>query len=116
MSNRSKEGMVETEHKHQHSIACGHTKIKHEDHIDYLHNGELHHEKNGSWEKCKIPVTDKNPAESKQLPCGCKHTEECGHEMVPHGDHKDYLVNGRLHHVKDGKCYDHGPVEVVAFN
>ncbi len=115
MSNGTKEHAVKGDHSHQHSIACGHTKIKHEDHIDYLHDGELHRENDGKWVKCVIPVTEKNPAESKTLPCGCDHTDACGHEMVPHGDHMDYLVNGRLHHVKNGECYDHGPVEVVTF-
>lgn len=32
---------------------------------------------------------------------------------VPHGDHIDYLVDGRLHHPHDDHCDDHGPVEVV---
>ncbi|MEW5553546.1 hypothetical protein ABGT24_24490 [Peribacillus frigoritolerans] len=26
-------------HNHRHSIACEHTKIRHDDHIDYVHNG-----------------------------------------------------------------------------
>jgi len=116
MSNSSKAQPVEGSHSHQHSIACGHTKIKHKDHIDYLHDGELHRKNKDGWENCSIPITEKNPVEGKPLPCGCSHTEKCGHEMIPHGDHKDYLVNGRLHHVKGGKCYDHGPVEVVNYN
>jgi hypothetical protein len=29
---------------------------------------------------------------------------------VPHGDHVDYLVDGRLHHPHDSHCDDHGPV------
>jgi hypothetical protein len=33
-----------------------------------------------------------------------------GHEQVPHGDHVDYLVDGRLHHPHDDHCDDHGPV------
>jgi hypothetical protein len=28
----------------------------------------------------------------------------------------DYLVNGRLHHVHNGHCEDHGPVEIVTIN
>jgi ethanolamine utilization protein EutQ (cupin superfamily) len=32
---------------------------------------------------------------------------------VPHGDHIDYIVDGRLHHVHDGHCDDHGPVEII---
>ena len=37
----------------------------------------------------------------------------CGHEAVPHGDHVDYLVNGRLHHQHGDHCDDHGPVQIV---
>jgi hypothetical protein len=33
---------------------------------------------------------------------------------VPHGDHVDYLVNGRLHHPHDGHCDDHGPLALAA--
>jgi hypothetical protein len=29
---------------------------------------------------------------------------------VPHGDHKDYLVKGHLHHLHAGHCDDHGPI------
>ncbi len=41
------------------------------------------------------------------------HGPGCGHEAVPHGDHTDYLVDGRLHHPHGDHCDDHGPVEVV---
>lgn len=104
---------VHENHIHKHSIACGHTKIRHGDHIDYVHNGHLHHEHSGHWDECKIPITNSNPDECRALSCGCKHQESCGHEKVPHGDHVDYLVNGRLHHVHGEHCDDHGPVELV---
>ncbi|MCD8501925.1 MAG: hypothetical protein LRY71_09930 [Bacillaceae bacterium] len=45
--------------------------------------------------------------------CGCTHDDDCGHELVPQGDHVDFLVNGRLHHVHGDHCDDHGPVELV---
>eukprot|EP00826_Nyctotherus_ovalis_P061884 TRINITY_DN8857_c0_g2_i3.p1 TRINITY_DN8857_c0_g2~~TRINITY_DN8857_c0_g2_i3.p1 ORF type:complete len:169 (-),score=21.06 TRINITY_DN8857_c0_g2_i3:572-1078(-) len=32
-----------SEHMHYHSEFCGHSKIVHNDHIDFLHNAELHH-------------------------------------------------------------------------
>ena len=44
---------------------------------------------------------------------GHVHGEGCGHEAVPHGDHVDYIVNGRLHHQHGDHCDDHGPVEIV---
>ncbi|GAB1667687.1 hypothetical protein Mh1961_09070 [Mannheimia haemolytica] len=34
-------------HEHEHGEGCGHTAIKHNDHIDYLHDGHLHHNKHG---------------------------------------------------------------------
>ncbi len=104
---------VQHQHNHKHSIACGHTKIKHEEHIDYVHDGHLHHGEDGKWVECKIPVSDLNPNEHNPISCACNHTDDCGHELVPHGDHYDYLVNGRLHHVHDSHCDDHGPVEIV---
>jgi hypothetical protein len=41
------------------------------------------------------------------------HGPGCGHEAVPHGDHVDYLVNGRLHHPHEGHCDDHGSVQLA---
>jgi hypothetical protein len=32
---------------------------------------------------------------------------------VPHGDHFDYLVDGRLHHRHGDHCDDHGPITVL---
>jgi hypothetical protein len=96
-----------------HSNACGHTKIRHGDHTDYLHHGHLHHEHEGHWDECRIEVTATNPAACKPVACGCDHGEDCGHELVPHGDHVDYLVNGRLHHVHGDRCDDHGPVAII---
>lgn len=101
-------------HEHNHSIACGHTKIQHGDHIDYVHEGHLHHEHNGHWDECTIPVSEANPNDEKKLNCGCKHNSSCGHELVPHGDHMDYLVNGKLHHVHGDHCDDHGYIELVS--
>jgi hypothetical protein len=100
-------------HPHQHSEACGHTQIMHQGHIDFLHQDHLHHRHEDHWDQCVIEVSDKNPDECREMECGCTHNEDCGHEKIPHGDHMDYLVNGRLHHVHDGHCDDHGPVEVL---
>ncbi|GAE24658.1 unnamed protein product [Halalkalibacter wakoensis JCM 9140] len=110
----AQEHSIHEKHPHKHSVACGHTKIKHDDHIDYVHNGHLHHEHNGHWDECTIPVSETNPVECVPMNCGCSHDSDCGHELVPHGDHMDYLVNGRLHHVHGDHCDDHGPVELVS--
>ncbi len=102
---------------HVHGEGCGHTAIKHNGHIDYIDNGHLHHPHHDHNEQHVIEVTDKNPDECHPVHncanSGHEHGPGCGHELVPHGDHLDYLVDGRLHHVHDGHCDDHGPVDVV---
>ena len=107
-------------HDHQHGQDCGHTAVKHNDHVDYLHDGHLHHPGSGtSVEHHSIEVSDKNPAgcTSGHVCSGHEeghvHGPNCGHEAVPHGDHTCYLVDGHLHHPHDGHCDDHGPLEVV---
>ncbi|MDF1850691.1 MAG: hypothetical protein P1U85_07660 [Verrucomicrobiales bacterium] len=112
---------IHTNHDHQHGADCGHTAIKHGDHIDYLHDGHLHHqEANGVVEEHVIPVTETNPdgcQDHDHQAChedGHVHGPGCGHEAVPHGDHVDYLVDGHLHHPHGDHCDDHGPVEVVS--
>jgi hypothetical protein len=109
-------------HTHQHGPGCGHTAIKHEGHVDYLHDGHLHHAANGHVHEHAIAVSPANPDGCKpidtnkgkaQHPVKHVHGPGCGHEAVPHGDHVDYLVNGRLHHPHGDHCDDHGPVQVV---
>ncbi len=105
-------------HDHQHSEDCGHTAIKHGDHVDFLHDGHLHHQSaDGVVEEHTIPVTAENPegcTDSAAHADGHVHGPDCGHEAVPHGDHVDYLVDGHLHHPHGDHCDDHGPVEVVS--
>jgi hypothetical protein len=107
-------------HDHAHGPACGHTAVSHEGHVDYLHDGHLHHvAKDGSIEEHALPVTATNPDACTTEhacgghPAGHAHGDGCGHEAVPHGDHTDYLVNGHLHHPHGDHCDDHGPVDVV---
>ena len=104
-------------HDHVHGINCGHTAIRHGDHVDYLHDGHLHHQSNnGVIEEHILAVAATNP-----ITCtgghACNdhstdhvHGDGCGHEAVPHGDHVDYLVDGHLHHQHNGHCDNHGPV------
>ena len=106
------EHTIHENHVHQHGENCGHTQIKHGDHYDYLHDGCLHAAHESHYDECVLPVSDSNPAECKEVSCGCDHNG-CGHETVPHGDHHDYLVNGRLHHHHNGHCDDHGAVTVM---
>ena len=44
-------------HHHEHGEGCGHTAIKHNDHIDYLHDGHLHH-KHGDHYDCLLYTSD----------------------------------------------------------
>lgn len=114
-----KEHSVHSDHSHQHGKNCGHTAIKHDDHIDYIHDGHLHREHEGHFDECHLEVSDKFPA-------GCTnghncsshngshvHGVGCGHEAVPHEDHIDYLVDGHLHHPHNGHCDHHGKLELV---
>ena len=105
-------------HDHDHKDGCGHAKIKHNDHYDYLHDGCLHNEHEGHYDEHSIDVSKTNPDECKPIKDECceddhKHGHDCGHKAIPHGDHTDYIVNGRLHHPHGDHCDDHGPVEVV---
>lgn len=109
------------DHDHTHGPGCGHTAIRHNGHVDYLHDGHLHHPvgtTNGAVEEHRIPVTDENPATCTPGFSGAHdddhvHGPGCGHEAVPHGDHVDYLVDGVLHHPHGDHCDHHGTVEVV---
>ena len=100
---------------HIHREGCGHTAIRHADHIDYLHDGHMHHPHEDHYDEHRIEVSDVNPNECIPISSCADHIHgpNCGHESVPHGDHIDYLVDGRLHHVHDGHCDDHGPIEVL---
>ena len=108
-------------HDHEHGAKCGHTAIQHGDHVDYLHDGHLHHPSGEGTkvEHHKIEVSETNPAHcTPDHKCASHdsdhvHGPGCGHEAVPHGDHICYLVDGHLHFPHEGHCDDHGPLKVV---
>jgi hypothetical protein len=111
---------VHSDHPHVHGASCGHTAVKHGDHIDFLHDGHLHHQTAGGViEEHTLDVDSKNPAAcTSGHSCSGHaashvHGPNCGHEAVPHGDHVDYLVDGHLHHPHNGHCDNHGPVELA---
>ncbi len=110
-------GKPHTQHDHKHGKDCGHTAIKHGDHVDYVHDGHLHCPHGDHYDEHALDVSEQNPGGCHPVhTCadqGHVHGPGCGHEAVPHDDHIDYLVDGRLHHVHDGHCDDHGPVEIV---
>lgn len=104
-------------HPHVHGPDCGHTPIKHEDHVDYLHDGHLHHPHDGHTDCHELDSSGANPvACTPDHACGGHaldhvHGDDCGHPAVPHAGHVDYLVDGHLHHPHSGHCDDHGQVE-----
>jgi hypothetical protein len=101
-------------HTHQHGPDCGHTAVRHGDHVDYLHDGHLHHMHDDHVDEHAIDISDANPVRcTAEIRCSHKHGPGCGHEAVPHGDHVDYLVDGRLHHPHGDHCDDHGPVQLA---
>ncbi len=108
------------EHPHHHGPKCGHLAVKHGDHVDFLHDGHLHHQDGDGVDEHVIEVSAQNPDRCtpefghKDHEAGHAHGPGCGHEPVPHGDRVDYLVEGRLHHPHSGHCDDHGPIDVVA--
>lgn len=108
---------IHKDHDHKHGKGCGHTAIKHNDHVDYVHDGHLHHEHDGHYDEHTLDVNEKNPDVCKPVTDCCdsghKHGKGCGHEAVPHGDHVDYIVDGRLHHPHGDHCDDHGEVNIV---
>lgn len=100
-------------HSHIHGDGCGHTAIRHDGHVDYLHDGCMHRLHGDHFDECRIEDSEQNPSACAPRADCHTHGEGCGHESVPHGDHVDYLVDGRLHHPHQGHCDDHGPVEVL---
>jgi hypothetical protein len=107
-------------HDHHHGCGCGHTGIKHNDHVDYLHDGALHHMGAAGLEEHRLEVSAANPEQCTPAHACAGHAKDhrhgpnCGHEAVPHGNHTDYLVNGHLHHPHGDHCDDHGGVQCVS--
>ncbi|AOT08278.1 hypothetical protein [Pseudoalteromonas luteoviolacea] len=100
---------------HTHDSNCGHTAIRHGDHIDYLVDGKLHHPHGDHCDEHTIEVNSTNPDVCNQAVAVTDHVHgpNCGHEAIQHGDHIDYIVDGRLHHQHGDHCDDHGPIELL---
>lgn len=109
MSKTSQTHHTHAHHDHQHGPDCGHLRVEWLDQSAYLHDDHLHRPHEGHWDEAAIPVSDDNPATCKQIACNGHHADL---PMVPHGDHMDEVVQGRLHHQHQGHCDDHGPVRV----
>lgn len=97
-------------HDHKHGPGCGHKEFKHDDHVDYLHDGHLHHgTAKGETVEHKLAVNANWPAAEKPVKHADahKHGAGCGHDAIPHGDHTDYVVDSKLHHVHGDHCDEH---------
>jgi hypothetical protein len=111
---------IHGDHPHEHTADCGHTAVKHGDHLDYLHEGHLHHPHGDHVDEHVLEVDADHPdACTPEHVCAGHdtahtHGPDCGHEAIPHGDHVHYLVGDHLHHPHDGHCDDHGAVELAA--
>jgi hypothetical protein len=88
-------------------------------HVDYLHDGHLHNPHGDHQDEHSLEISAENPDECTSGH-KCKghdnehqHGPNCGHEVIPHGDHVDYLVDGHLHHPHNGHCDSHGNVTFV---
>lgn len=53
-------------HTHTHSLICEHLMIIHQGHVDYLHDGKLHHvTSNGICEEHELELSEQNPVKCK---------------------------------------------------
>jgi hypothetical protein len=106
-------------HGHVHGKDCGHTAVRHGDHLDYIHDGHLHHEHEGHVDECTLEVGTRNPSACTPSHACSGHARahahgpDCGHESLRHGDHVDYVVAGHLHHPHGDHCDDHGAIDVT---
>lgn len=99
---------IHTDHPHVHDAQCGHIRVRHEGHTDYLYEGHLHFaQEAGGYEEHVIAESLLNPTGCTPVSCPGDHQRQ---EAVPHADHTDYLVAGHLHHPHGDHCDDHGPL------
>lgn len=103
---------------HVHGPGCGHVAIRHGDHIDYLHDGQLDHPTAVGREvhvlsHDAMAHAPAQPHGAASMEPDHQHSPSCGHPAIAHAGHTDYLVGGRLHHPHGDHCDDHGPVDVV---
>jgi len=88
--------------------------LQHDDHWDFLaKDGRLLH------------FNDGDPIEHKFEPFSFasagdvvhhnhQHGEKCGHRVVQHGDHVDFVVGDELHYIHDDHCHLHGNLQITS--
>jgi hypothetical protein len=108
------EHQVHAGHPHRHAGDCGHTGLRHAGHTDYLDDGHLHYPHGDHVDEHRLSdddTTDRPPGHTEIVHGGDhSHGPACGHEVVPHADHTDYLVDGHLHQEHGNHCDDHGKI------
>lgn len=103
---------------HSHGKDCGHVALEHAGHVDYLHDGHLHSAHGGHYDEHALEVSSTNPVAEELATMVTTDDHMHGHDgeehaAVQHGDHMDYIHDGRLHFVHGDHMDDHGPVKLV---
>jgi hypothetical protein len=119
-----------------HGPDCGHPAIRHEDHVGFLQDGDLHcyvrqkgtakfrveKHKLDHAGPCCSPTADEleqHTHHDQAHPCNCDGTLAGIDSPLPvgtkvrHGDHYDFLVGDAIHHRKGDVCMEHGKVELL---
>jgi hypothetical protein len=93
---------------HQHGPDCGHKRIIHGSHADYLTESGMLECETGVH---PVAVSEKNPDQCQPVAeASHVHGANCGHAKVMHGNHIDYLVDGRLEHPHGDHNDNHGQI------
>lgn len=91
-------------HDHLHDRWCGHAQVAHDDHLDFLHDGHLHHPDGDH-------VDDRpGTADALHLSHVCHmhvHGPGCGHAPTDHDGHLDFLHGQHLHAIHDDHYDEH---------
>lgn len=101
------------DHAHAHADDCGHTKVAHLDHSDFLHDGHMHNVHANHADEHVVAVSAQNPEGEDPIAAerhdGHMHSmSDEAHAAIPHGDHVDFLHDGHLHHVHGDHMDEHG--------
>ena len=103
--------------EHAHGTDCGHQAVEHEGHVDYLHDGHMHHAHEGHQHEHRFAVSSAHPAAEQLIMHvdghGHDHSAMGEHLKVQHGDHFDYIHDGKLHHPHGDHVDYHGDVKLV---
>ncbi len=93
-------------HTHTHGKGCGHSAVRHEDHVDYAHDGHLHHAHDGHVDEHILSYSGAcgNGHDCKSHDAQHVHGPQCGHAGIPHKNHMDYVVAGHVHCVHGSHC------------